>query len=63
MSGYLNSKNRKKIENSAFISNYFLGKGKIVVFSESTDFRGYWYGTNKFFFNSLYFGDLIDNFY
>jgi hypothetical protein len=49
-------------ENFAYIVNFSYGKGNLIVFSESPDFRCYWYGMNKLFLNSIYFGDIIKNY-
>ncbi len=36
------------------------GRGRVVLFADNPNFRGSWYGTNKLFFNALFFGSLID---
>lgn len=36
-----------------------IGKGRVIMFAENPNFRGAWYGTNKLFFNALFFGSEI----
>ncbi|WP_299766404.1 M14 family metallopeptidase [uncultured Dokdonia sp.] len=36
------------------------GSGRVVLFADNPNFRGSWYGTNKLFFNALFFGSLIN---
>jgi hypothetical protein len=35
------------------------GKGKVIVFSDNTNFRAFWYGTNKLMINAIFFADLM----
>ena len=37
------------------------GRGKIICFQDNLLFRGYWYGGNKMFGNSIFFTDIIDS--
>ena len=57
--GYLHKSNLKKIANSAAILVSSEGAGRIILFSDNPNFRGFWYGTNKLFLNALFFGPLI----
>jgi hypothetical protein len=57
--GYLHKSNLKKVANSAAILVSSEGAGRIILFSDNPNFRGYWYGTNKLFLNALFFGPLI----
>jgi len=43
---------------SLVVSN--LGRGRVVLFADNPNFRGSWYGTNKLFFNAIFFGSLIN---
>ena len=31
-----------------------LGRGVVIGFTDNTQFRGYWYGTNKMLANAIY---------
>ena len=57
--GYLHKSNLKKIANSAAILVSSDGAGRVILFSDNPNFRGFWYGTNKLFLNALFFGPLI----
>ena len=34
-----------------------IGKGKIIYFTDNTNFRAFWYGTNKLLMNAIFFGN------
>jgi len=36
-----------------------LGKGKVIVFTDNTNFRAFWYGTNKLLMNAIFFGKFM----
>lgn len=59
LSGYIQSDNLNKIKNSVSVEVSSVGKGRAVLFVDDPTFRGYWYGTNKLFFNALFFGSHI----
>ncbi|MBA4054728.1 MAG: zinc carboxypeptidase [Marivirga sp.] len=56
--GYLHKSNIKRIANTAAILVSAEGQGRIILFSDNPNFRGFWYGTNKLFLNALFFGSL-----
>jgi hypothetical protein len=43
------------------IVEYFkeCGQGRAILMLDDPNFLGYWYGTNKLFFNALFFGSLV----
>jgi len=59
LSGYIHPTNLEKIKNSTSLQVSTVGQGRAVLFVDDPAFRGYWYGTNKLFFNALFFGGLI----
>jgi hypothetical protein len=59
LSGYIHSANLERIKNSASLVVSPSGQGRAILFVDDPTFRGYWYGTNKLFFNALFFGPLI----
>jgi hypothetical protein len=59
LSGYINSSNLEKIKNSVSVEVSGVGRGRAILFVDDPTFRGYWYGTNKLFFNALFFGSHI----
>jgi hypothetical protein len=36
-----------------------LGSGRVIAFTDNTNFRAFWYGTNKLFMNAIYFSKLM----
>ncbi len=57
--GYIHKTDIKKVANSAAILLSAEGQGRVILFSDNPNFRGTWYGTNKLFFNALFFGPLV----
>ena len=33
------------------------GRGRVMVFTDNTNFRAFWYGTNKLLMNAVFFGN------
>lgn len=60
LSGYLSSKNLKRIKNTAWCLVNNPGRGTIISFVDSPNFRGFWYGTNKVFLNAIFFGQHVN---
>ncbi len=60
-SGYASKENQQRIAYSAAIVAERVGKGSVVVFADNPNFRGYWYGTQKLFINSLFFSKAFSN--
>jgi hypothetical protein len=56
MSGYIHPSNLEKIKNSPSLMVSAVGQGRAILFVDDPNFRGYWYGTNKLFFNALFLG-------
>ena len=59
LSGYVSSRNRNLVKNSAGIIVTGVGRGTNISFADNTNFRAFWYGTNKLFANAIFFGDII----
>jgi len=59
LSGYVHARNLEKIRNSVSVEVSSIGKGRAILFVDDPTFRGYFYGTNKMFFNALFFGSHI----
>ena len=56
LSGYISKENLKKLSGSLPFKKANLGKGKVIVFTDNTNFRAFWYGTNKLLMNAIFFG-------
>ncbi len=61
LSGYVHNTNLEKIKNSPAAQITTVGGGRVIVFSDNPNFRAFWYGTNKLFFNALFFGHTINS--
>jgi len=59
LSGYISKKNLKTLSNSASIVVSGKGRGKVINMADNTNFRAFWYGTNKLFANAIFFGNII----
>ena len=57
LSGYISKENSKVIKNTVPFKVQKLGKGRVIVFTDNTNFRAFWYGTNKLLMNAIFFGD------
>jgi len=61
VSGYISDNNYDKIKGASAVIVSTIGRGKTICFSDNPNFRGYWFGTNRLFFNAIFFGDLISS--
>ncbi len=59
LAGYVHPKNEKQIKNSPAAITLNVGSGRVIALSENPNFRAFWYGTNKLFLNTLFFGNII----
>jgi hypothetical protein len=58
--GFITPKNLNEfLKPSASLIVSKIGKGRAIMFADNPNFRGSWYGTNKLFFNALFFGNQI----
>jgi hypothetical protein len=60
LSGYISENNLETLNNSASILVGGVGRGRVIGFADNTNFRAFWYGTNKLFANALFFGQTIN---
>ncbi|GGF22962.1 M14 family metallopeptidase [Echinicola rosea] len=60
-SGYVYPFNLEQMKNTAMISISAKGRGKIIGFVDNPNFRAFWFGTNKLFYNSIFFGQTISS--
>lgn len=59
MSGYSSVANIDKIKNAPFIITSRLGQGNVISILDNTNFRGFWYGSNKIIANAVFFGQIL----
>ncbi len=57
LSGYISNKNLDSLALTVPFKVNRLGRGKVVAFTDNTNFRAFWYGTNKLLMNAVFFRD------
>ena len=57
LSGYISEENAKIIKNTVPFKVQRKGRGRVMVFTDNTNFRAFWYGTNKLLMNAVFFGN------
>ena len=57
LSGYISKPNLDSIANTVPFKHKSLGRGEVMLFTDNTNFRAFWYGTNKLLMNAIFFGD------
>ncbi|MDO9553788.1 M14 metallopeptidase family protein [Rhodonellum sp.] len=57
LGGYISDSNLEKIKSSASVFVSEVGSGRVIHFIDNPNFRGTWFGTNKLFFNAIFFGN------
>ena len=55
LSGYISKPNLDVLSETVPVQIKKLGKGKVVAFTDNTNFRAFWYGTNKLLMNAIFF--------
>jgi hypothetical protein len=56
LSGYCTKENIERIKGTPFASVH---GNRVISLYDNTNFRAYWYGTNKVFMNAIFFGQII----
>ncbi len=59
ISGYMNKQHEKYIKGSAALLIQANKSGRVILMTDNPNFRAFWYGTNKLFLNSIFFGATI----
>ena len=59
LSGYISEENLALMKNSVPFQVKRTGKGRVLVFTDNTNFRAFWYGTNKLLMNAIFFGKMM----
>jgi hypothetical protein len=60
LGGYISKSNVEKLKQSASVVISKTGQGRVIHFFDSPNFRGTWFGTNKLFLNTLFYGENMD---
>lgn len=59
LSGYISEENANLISGSVPFKVNRKGKGRVILFTDNTNFRAFWYGTNKLLMNAVFFGHIM----
>lgn len=57
LSGYISKENLETLSGSSAFKSGRSGRGRVSYFTDNTNFRAFWYGTNKLMMNAIFFGD------
>jgi len=57
LSGYISKPNLDSIASTVPFKHASLGRGEVMLFTDNTNFRAFWYGTNKLLMNAIFFGE------
>lgn len=57
ISGYISDPNLKLISGTVPFKKVGMGKGNVILFVDNTNFRAFWFGTNKLLMNAIFFGE------
>ncbi len=55
MSGYISKINLEALKNTVPFQHNNYGRGDVIGFTDNTQFRAFWYGTNKLLMNAIFF--------
>lgn len=59
LSGYISKPNLDALSETVPLKINSLGNGKVVAFTDNTNFRAFWYGTNKLLMNAIFFREQL----
>ncbi|MDG1058117.1 MAG: M14 family metallopeptidase [Flavobacteriaceae bacterium] len=59
LSGYISKEQMKLLKGSVPFKHVRKGRGNIILLTDNTNFRAYWYGTNKVFANTLFYANFM----
>jgi hypothetical protein len=59
LSGYISKPNLDELKNTVPFKINGMGRGQVIYFTDNTNFRAFWYGTNKLLMNAIFFGDTM----
>jgi len=57
MSGYISDKNLEALKSTVPFQHNNYGRGDVIGFTDNTQFRAFWYGTNKLLMNAIFFAE------
>ncbi|TYP72930.1 M14 family metallopeptidase [Aquimarina intermedia] len=55
LSGYISKKNLDSLAGTVPFVHKKVDNGRVILFTDNVNFRGFWYGTNKLMMNAIFF--------
>jgi hypothetical protein len=59
LNGYISEENLEKLKETSAVTVSRVGGGKVISFTDNTNFRAFWYGTNRLLMNAIFYGQTI----
>ncbi|WMN11976.1 M14 family metallopeptidase [Marivirga salinae] len=59
LNGYISEENVEKLKGTSAVTVSRVGRGKVISFTDNTNFRAFWYGTNRLLMNAVFYGQTI----
>ncbi|MEL6675180.1 MAG: M14 metallopeptidase family protein [Bacteroidota bacterium] len=59
-SGYTSEENAERLGGTAAVVVSRQGRGRVIAMTDNPNFRAFWFGTNRLFFNALFFGQIME---
>lgn len=59
LSGYVSKQNLDSLAKTVPFRHQKLDKGNVILFTDNTNFRAFWYGTNKLLMNAIFFSKMM----
>ena len=59
LSGYISEENLEQLKSTTPIKIQKISKGKVIYLTDNTNFRAFWYGTNKILMNAIFFSSIM----
>ena len=57
--GYISKENLALLKKTVPFKTVPFGKGRIIIMTDNTNFRAFWYGTNRILTNAIYLSDIM----
>ncbi|MGY5851346.1 M14 family metallopeptidase [Salegentibacter sp. F14] len=57
LSGYISKPNLDSLAGTVPFKHAKMKRGNVILFTDNTNFRAFWFGTNKLLMNAIFFGD------
>ena len=59
LNGYISKENLAVLKNTSYFKSARMGRGKVIAFTDNTNFRAFWYGTNRLLTNAIFHSNLF----